>query len=385
MAETIECQKCNVLLEIFAHAGKEIYICPVCMSAFLPNESCLDILKYFSREEAVRTLLAHLTSDAFGGAMKERLNAEKNLACPRCKNNMEPDDLNKKIRFFVNRCIFCDGLWIAALQIPLVAVVHGDTKNPEDVRFRNDIKQIYEAMATGRSKATRSIDDIIAPYVAIPLSLLGHAFPIGDTTRIKRTPYATWGMIGACCFIFLVSVFADMVPAFSLIAEKVFANGEWYRFMSYAFLHGGIVHLLGNMWFLWIFGRGIEDTIGWKRYLVLFMAGTVMSAALFVATVSDKTLPCVGASGAISAIIGAYLVLLPRSRIEMMIVWKMGTYRKKTSVPAMAYILTWIIYNLIFALIQSAGTTVGVAFWGHIGGFTAGIVFAEVIKNLKRG
>jgi len=139
------------------------------------------------------------------------------------------------------------------------------------------------------------------------------------------------------------------------------------------------------MWFLWLFGRTVEDKTGWKNYLLLFTASAILSATLFISTAADKTIPCVGASGAISGVIGAYLILFPKAKIRFHIFGKLGTYRTTTFVPAWVYILIWLGLNVAYGILQSGSQAVAVAYWGHIGGFIAGVIFAELYKNLKQG
>ncbi len=150
-------------------------------------------------------------------------------------------------------------------------------------------------------------------------------------------------------------------------------------------LHGGIYHLLGNMFFLRIFGRTIEGELGWKKYLSLVVLGAVVSGIFVMATIIKKDIPCVGASGAISAVIGGYLILFPKAKLRFNLVHPL-TFQKLavTEVSSIYYILSWIIMNVFFGVLQSGSKAAGIAYWGHIGGFIAGVIFMEAYKNFKR-
>lgn len=385
----MNCPKCNNELEIFARSGKEIYVCPFCLSGLIPDESSIKILKHFCNEEIMNQLISALLDDALFDNTKTMLSAEENLACPKCKSYMQHYDFNKKIRFYVNKCINCGSIWLNPMQMPLLSVAFIEN-SPDDLNFKKTITILYEALAKRKAKKIRSFDEIIAPFAA--MTGLLPAIPVGDNVLTKTKPIATRSIIIACTAIFVLQIaLKEILTSFGLYADKV-AQGEWYRLITYAFLHGGVFHLLGNMFFLRIFGRTIEDELGWKKYLSLFTLGAVVSGIFVMATITKKDIPCVGASGAMSAIIGAYLILFPKAKLRFDVYRPLALFLPipiqkiaTTQIPSTYYILLWIIMNVFFGMLQSGGKSVGIAYWGHIGGFIAGIVFIEVYKNLKRG
>ena len=143
-------------------------------------------------------------------------------------------------------------------------------------------------------------------------------------------------------------------------------------------MHGGIVHLVGNMWFLWIFGDNIEHDMGRVRYLFFYLLTGVLAGLTHVALVAHgdgAMIPCLGASGAISGILGAYLVLHPHRRV-MVLVWEFVA-----QVPGYVAIGIWFGLQLLGGW-TSAGGTSDIAFGAHFGGFIAGLVFANLFANL---
>ena len=149
------------------------------------------------------------------------------------------------------------------------------------------------------------------------------------------------------------------------------------------FLHGSWMHLIGNMWFLWLFGNNIEDSMTRPRFLVFYLVCGLAAALLQVALQPDSTVPMVGASGAISGVMGAYLVLYPKVRVWTWV--PLGFYMTSVALPAWAMLIYWIVIQLLggFSGIGSAEKG-GVAFWAHVGGFLAGVALVKVFERRDR-
>ncbi len=141
----------------------------------------------------------------------------------------------------------------------------------------------------------------------------------------------------------------------------------WRTLLSSMFLHGGWLHLLGNLWFLWVFGNNVEDSMGHRRFVAFYLICGIAAALAQVGADPDSTIPMVGASGAISGVMGAYAVLYPRVRIHTLVVLVVFFFR--VSVPAWAMLGYWFLLQLASANVDPMG---GVAFWAHAGGFLAG-------------
>jgi len=151
------------------------------------------------------------------------------------------------------------------------------------------------------------------------------------------------------------------------------------------FLHGGWEHLLGNMLFLWIFGNNIEDRLGRLKYLLFYLAGGVAAALAQVAIDPASDIPLVGASGAIAATLGAYLVLFPRARILTLVF--LVFFYQLIEVPAVIILAFWFVLQLIDGVASLGAETAGggVAFFAHIGGFVAGAVVGFLVRVTGRG
>jgi membrane associated rhomboid family serine protease len=142
------------------------------------------------------------------------------------------------------------------------------------------------------------------------------------------------------------------------------------------FLHGSWMHLLGNMWFLWLFGNNIEDSMGGARFLLFYVLCGLAAALLQVFVTPASGVPMVGASGAISGVMGAYLILFPRVRVFAMI--PMGVMMSSIALPAWTMLIYWLFLQFIGGIADYGGEEGGVAFWAHVGGFIAGIVLIKL-------
>jgi membrane associated rhomboid family serine protease len=179
-----------------------------------------------------------------------------------------------------------------------------------------------------------------------------------------------------------------LIPA-ELLQKAVRASREgmcpigaphWLDVVTSMFLHGGWGHLLGNMWFLWIFGNNVEDSMGHVRFVIFYLMCGLGAAALQVAADPGSSLPMVGASGAIGGVMGAYVVLYPRVNVHVLVI--LGFYITTIAVPAIFMLGLWFVMQLFggwFSSIEQGGT----AFWAHVGGFAAGALLIFVFRDSR--
>jgi membrane associated rhomboid family serine protease len=219
-------------------------------------------------------------------------------------------------------------------------------------------------------------------------------FPISDDNPRQQTPIVTWSIIGACVLVYLWQLSLGdergqiAVFEFGMIPARVFGEAElppefvnipaWSTVLTSMFMHGGIMHLALNMLFLWIFGDNVEDSMGHLRYLVFYIACGVAAAMAQALTDLASTIPMVGASGAISGVLGAYVLLHPQATVRVLIV--LGVFVTIARVPSMIVLGLWFLTQIASAaLAQTEGG--GVAFWAHIGGFVAGMALVPLFKQ----
>lgn len=226
-------------------------------------------------------------------------------------------------------------------------------------------------------------------------------FPIRDTLRSRRFPIVNCALIIANIAVFVHQwllpendqvQFAHLygtVPA--RLTVPGFAHAQGYppgglqTILTSMFLHGGLFHLLTNMWALWIYGDNVEDRLGHVRYLFFYVFAGVLAMVAHVALNLTSPIPAVGASGAIAGVMGAYMLMFPLARIVVMI--PIVIYPLFVQVPAFAVLLLWIatqVMGAADALRAGPQMTGGVAFWAHVGGFFAGMLLCRRY-NRSRG
>ena len=222
--------------------------------------------------------------------------------------------------------------------------------------------------------------------------------PLRDRNPTRRTPFVTIGLIAACFVAFAIelSITASggdpalerfferwgAVPAdisASLEAGDYF-NGAMLGMVTSMFLHGGWLHILGNMLFLWIFGNNVEDRLGHVPYLLFYLVGGIAAALTQVVIEPQSRVPLVGASGAIAAALGAYIVLFPGARILSLVF--LGFFYQLLEVPALILLGFWFVLQLIsgFGALGATSAQGGVAFFAHIGGFALGVAVGLALR-----
>ena len=177
------------------------------------------------------------------------------------------------------------------------------------------------------------------------------------------------------------------VDAFTLYWGLVPAAFSWVTVFTSMFLHGGLMHVAGNMLYLWIFGDNVEDRMGHGRYLVFYILCGVAAALAQTITVPDSVVPMVGASGAIAGVMGAYFVLYPRSRIVTLI--PIFFFIQIVEVPAIFFLGIWFLMQFVNGVgsivsTGAGGMAGGIAFWAHVAGFVAGISGVVVFRRPER-
>jgi rhomboid family protein len=167
------------------------------------------------------------------------------------------------------------------------------------------------------------------------------------------------------------------VPLGPTMACVLGEERSWITPLSSMFLHGGWFHLIGNMWFLWVFGNNVEDSMGHLRFFAFYILCGLAAAATQTYTSPSSPVPMVGASGAISGVMGAYIILYPRVRVHMLVF--LGFFITRIVVPAYLMLGYWFVIQLVGGGLS--GEQGGVAFWAHVGGFVAGAILIHLFRD----
>jgi rhomboid family protein len=227
--------------------------------------------------------------------------------------------------------------------------------------------------------------------------------PLRDRNPTRRTPVVTYALIGACVAAFAIelsitasggdasletfferwaAVPADIATA---LEHRDLASQAVLGMLTSMFLHAGWLHLLGNMLFLWIFGNNVEDRLGSLAFAIFYVVGGVVAVLGQVAIDPQSTTPLVGASGAIAAALGAYIVLFPGARILSLVF--LGFFYQLLEVPAIIVLGFWFVLQLLNGVAALGAETAqgGVAFFAHIGGFVFGLIVGLVVRLAGTG
>ncbi len=219
---------------------------------------------------------------------------------------------------------------------------------------------------------------------------LWHMFPIRDHNPSGRVPYVTWALMAVNVLIFLsYAPYFDeprLINAFfvewAFIPARLSYGDGLHTLVSSMFLHGGWMHLAGNMLFLFIFGDNIEDEMGHLPYLAFYLACGVAAALLQYASAPLSEVPTVGASGAIAGVMGAYLLMFPKARVDIFIFFIV--FFRVFPIPAWIMLGLWFVMQFFGGIAANPDAEGGIAYWAHAGGFVAGALLALPLW-LRRG
>lgn len=234
-------------------------------------------------------------------------------------------------------------------------------------------------------------------------------FPLHDENPTELTPYVTIVLIAlnVAAWVYLEGAGYDeqilygTICDFGLIPAEltgmtagfrgveiapgvpcVFQEGNWLSIITSMFLHGSWLHLIGNVWFLWVFGNNIEDSMGHFRFLCFYLICGVLAALAHIFYEPDSMIPTVGASGAISGVMGAYLILYPTVRVQTLFIFLF--FVRIIPIPAWVVLIQWFVLQFLYWMTSiGSPATGGIAVWAHIGGFVAGVALVKVFESRK--
>jgi rhomboid family protein len=218
--------------------------------------------------------------------------------------------------------------------------------------------------------------------------------PIADENPARLTPFVAWGIIAACIAVFVWQLsFSEgdaeaLIFSLGFVPRNLFDHAvvetvygipwPWLTVFTSMFLHGGFLHIGGNMLYLWIFGNNVEDAMGHWRFLGFYLVCGIAAALSEGVVNPHSALPMLGASGAISGVLAAYVLIYPRARVTVII--PLGILLYPTKISAFYVVGFWFLLQLLYAVTTMAGTP-GTAWWAHVGGFSAGLLLTPLLSH----
>jgi len=208
-------------------------------------------------------------------------------------------------------------------------------------------------------------------------------FPVGDdNTQRRTTPYVTFALVGLNILVFLIELSGgdQFIQDWAFVPARfsAYPQANAVTIFSAMFMHGGWLHLFGNMLFLWIFGDNVEDRFGHLKFLIFYLLAGVAATFSQYAVSPESSVPNVGASGAIAGVLGAYILMFPQSRVNVLL------GRQIVAMPAFVVLGLWIVLQLVSGVGTIAYTdesTGGVAYMAHIGGFISGVAMTFLFRG----
>jgi membrane associated rhomboid family serine protease len=214
--------------------------------------------------------------------------------------------------------------------------------------------------------------------------------PLKDDIKPAKLPIVTYLIVGINVLVFLYEVslgsaldnFLNQYGAVPYLLFHPTGVSSYTRLLTSMFMHGGFMHIFGNMLFLWIFADNIEDRFGHVRFTFFYLLCGIAGALLHAATAPNSTVPMIGASGAISGVLGAYILLYPKARVLALIPF--GFFLRVTYLPSVLFLGIWFLFQFLSGILSLGALGAGVAYFAHIGGFGAGLLFALPFRKKKK-
>lgn len=368
----MKCPVCSCRLRQVKSRNVEIYICSNCTGVWFDSGE----LQIFLHNLVKRQEISPEPTRLFTPRDVETTDysvAEKRI-CPKCGVVMRTFNYAYDSNVFVDKCPQCEGIWTDAGEAKRLArylktdpkaalVAQHIAKRQQHLDELKDLQDLSHALRRN-AWAASSMPNLI--------------LPVGDDIDREKYPIVTLSIIVSCIAVFSFEFFGvhdieNFVNRYGFIPSDFFSIG----LITSMFLHGGFFHLLGNMYFLWIFGDNVEDRFGYVWYLLFYLGADIAANIIYTIFHMGSTIPCIGASGAISGVMGAYSVFYPNAKLKMLIFYHL------VPVPASIYLSIWFLMQISYSVIAFQSGDYGVAWLAHVGGFVFGMAAAYLVKKCR--
>ena len=313
--------------------------------------------------------------------------------CPTCGAPLQEREFTPGSRLWLDQCTQCGGLYFDAGELRRARSLRGRFRRPVTRAQAAEMDALRREWRRQKQRQSGRRNAEKGPWAEgrqredpgkgsrVYLFQLLTGLPVEVHNPVRHTPYVTYALVALCVLIFVLPWLAgaaeSMAETYGLRPAALLRGEGLFNLVASMFLHGGLAHLAGNMYFLWIFGDNVEDLMRPARYVVFYLVCGVAADLAHVLASGASDVPLIGASGAIAGVMGAYMVLFRDRLIYVML------FFFQFKVPAPFYLAFWVGWQLFYATFWGAGAG-GVAWWAHIGGFAAGVLLALVFRMRGR-
>jgi membrane associated rhomboid family serine protease/Zn-finger nucleic acid-binding protein len=368
----MHCPVCRIGLDRLSCDGIKVDSCPECRGIWL---NAGDLKPYIDGILAKDESIPHDSVELHRSIVALRDLGESMRPCPHCNEGMNKFNYAADSNIILDKCSECEGLWVDEKEILELAIFAKG--NPLLDRLGTSLA----GFAADRERKLEKIEILREINMRTPVGgriMLPIILPLRDDLHRTITPFVTFSLIVLNVLGLGAIRVPEMFETFGLVPADLLSGENYHGILTYIFFHGSVLHLIGNMWYLWVFGGNIEESFGHIRFLFFFLFAGLVAGFAHVAVNPDSVMPCIGASGAISGILGAYQLLHPSARIRTFVLYRL------IDIPAQWYIGFWLALQLVPGIvIQSAVGETHIAFFTHIGGFIAGIVIAHIYRTVN--
>ena len=368
----MKCPNCGARLNKYVYHGTAVDVCADCGGVWFEGEELkLFISKFLERNSDIPEAKIDLNKQI--KIQKEIEYSESLRLCPKCGDRMPVFNFAYDSNIILNRCDICEGIWADGKEIHALAIHRKGNENMRElgraiVETTNESEQLRRLAELGGSLSQNARVWYFLPKIILPLK---------DTAKRSIFPIATISLIVLNVLIFVYqSVYIIDPESFfntlGTVPTKFINNGAYFTIFTSMFLHADFWHLVGNMFFLWMFGGNIEESFGRARFLIFYFLAGIFSDLIFIAANQLLDIPAFGASGAIAGVMGAYFILYPRAEIKTLVI------NQIIDIPVYFYLGGWIIAQILWSLAEVPG----IAWSAHISGFIFGAFIGWLYRKI---
>jgi membrane associated rhomboid family serine protease/Zn-finger nucleic acid-binding protein len=366
------CPACKKQIHPRRTGGVVVDICTHCGGIWFDKEEIREVASILKQSSEIPPLSLESLKNR-----RKNTGQSRGIYCPRCSDvELKPFNYASDSGILLDRCPNCGGIWADQGEIEGIASFLKSGSRLEEIGkgYLNSLRERQFWADLKEASSTMTTNGFF--WMFMPKVIL----PVGDENPRQHFPWATISLILInlvvfACQIIFVSHPQAFLYKYGAVPANIMSGKNIHALFSSIFIHMGFLHIIGNMFFLWVFGDNVEDVFGPVKFLILYFICGIAGDIIFAFTHSGITLPVVGASAAISGLMGAYLVMFPKARMRLFFVYRI------IYIPAALYLVVWFLLQVLYSGVDMAFNTSNIGWFAHIGGFLTGMFFAFFAKK----